>query len=259
VSEAFGTQVWVVARRSILRTLRQPFVLVPSLTFPLFLLAINAAGLDAATEIPGFPTDSYVSFVLAFAFVQGSMFAVTAAGTDIANDVETGFLNRLSLTPLRGPALITGTLAGAAALGLLQGVVFLSVGLAAGAEFESGVLGVPVLLALMLLNAMTFGAIGTFFALRTGKGEAVQGLFPLVFVFLFLSSVTLPRDLIEQHWFQTIATYNPVSYLVEGLRSLVITGWDGEALALGGGLALGIFALALTAARSALRTRLVRT
>ncbi len=259
MSGAFATQVWVVARRSILRTLRQPFVLVPSLSFPLFLLAINAAGLDAATEIPGFPTDSYVSFILAFSFVQGSMFAVTASGTDVASDIETGFLNRLSLTPLQSSALITGTLAGAAALGVLQGIVFLSVGLAAGAEFESGVLGVPVLMALMLLNAMTFGAIGTYFALRTGKGEAVQGLFPLVFVFLFLSSSTLPRPLIEHDWFRTVATYNPVSYLIEGLRSLVITGWDGEALALGAGFALAIFTLSLAAARSALAMRLVRT
>src|SRR3712207_6989284 len=52
-------------------------------------------------------------------------------------------------------------------------------------------------------------------------------------IFLFLSSVNLPRNLIEQDWFRTIATYNPVSYLVEGVRSLIITGWDGEALALG--------------------------
>ena len=95
----------------------------------------------------------------------------------------------------------------------------------------------PVLLVLAMLIALAFAAIGAFVGLRTGSGEAVQGFFPLFFVFLFLSSSSLPRNLIEQDWFRTIATYNPVSYLFEGLRSLIIFGWDGQALALGFGIA----------------------
>ena len=88
----------------------------------------------------------------------------------------------------------------------------------------------------------------------------MQGFFPLFFVLLFLSSINLPRTLIEQDWFRTIATYNPVSYLVEGVRSLVITGWDGEALALGFGFAAGDRVDRRRRARPrALRTRLVRT
>jgi ABC-2 type transport system permease protein len=78
-------------------------------------------------------------------------------------------------------------------------------------------------------------------------------------VLLFLSSVNLPRNLIEQDWFRTIATYNPVSYLVEGVRSLIITGWDGEALARGFGLALLLAVGSITLASTALRTRLIRT
>jgi ABC-2 type transport system permease protein len=95
--------------------------------------------------------------------------------------------------------------------------------------------------------------------LRTGSSEAVQGLFPLMFILLFLSSAALPRDLIAQDWFRTVATINPVSYLIEGLRSLIITGWDPEALALAFGVAIAIFAVGLTAATLALRDRLVRT
>ena len=104
-----------------------------------------------------------------------------------------------------------------------------------------------------------FGGLGAFVALRTGSGEAVQGMFPLFFVLLFLSSMSLPRNLIQIDWFQTIATYNPVSYLVEGIRSLLVTGWDGEALALAFGVALTIVVVGLAAANAALRTRLVRT
>ena len=68
-----------------------------------------------------------------------------------------------------------------------------------------------------------------FMAIRTGSGEAVQGMFPLFFIFLFFSSISMPRNLIEHEWFRTIATINPVSYLIEGIRSLFIYGWDGEA------------------------------
>jgi ABC-2 type transport system permease protein len=126
-------------------------------------------------------------------------------------------------------------------------------------NFKAGALGVPAIILLGVLIALAFAALGAFIGLRTGSGEAVQGIFPLLFVFLFLSSINLPRNLIEQGWFRTIATYNPVSYLVEGVRSLIITGWDGEALALGYGLAAAIAAIAVTLASRALRTRVIRT
>ncbi len=116
-----------------------------------------------------------------------------------------------------------------------------------------------MLVALALVIMFAFGCIGLFFAFRTGSSEAVQGLFPVLFVFLFLSSSSLPRDLIEQDWFRTIATYNPVSYLIEGIRSLFIIGWDPEALALAFGCAIAIGVVFMTLAVTSLRTRLTRT
>jgi ABC-2 type transport system permease protein len=248
-----------MAWRAVIRTARQPIVIVPPLVFPLFLLAINASGLDAATQIPGFPTDSYLAFALAFPFMQGAIFATNTAGTNIAQDIGSGFFNRLSLTPMRGSSLLAGQLTGVLLVGSIQAIAFLAAGLAAGADIEAGPLGVLVIFALSLLIAGAFGTIGLLVGLRTGSGEAVQGLFPLMFILLFLSSAALPRDLIAQDWFQTVATINPVSYLIEGLRSLVITGWDPEALALAFGIGIAIFAVGLAASTAALRERLVRT
>lgn len=248
-----------IARRSFGRTLRQPAQVVPAIVFPLFLLAVNAAGLDAATGIPGFPTDSYLTFALAFPFVQGGIFAVMNGGTDLARDIESGFLRRLALTPLSGSALVAGQLAGVVATGALQALVYLAVGLAAGADFAAGAGGFFVLLALSMAIAFAFGCAGMLAALRFGSSEAVQGLFPLFFVFLFFSSASLPRDLIEIGWFQTVATWNPVSYLIEGVRSLFIDGFDGEALALAFGICAAMTAIFLAASSVALRTRLVRT
>jgi ABC-2 type transport system permease protein len=249
----------VLARRSVVRTLRQPANVVFPLVFPLLLLAVNAGGLDAATRLPGFPTDSFVAFALAIPFIQGALFATMNAGTDLARDIQTGFLNRLSLTPMRGIALLAGQLGGIVTMGVVQAVVYLSVGLAVGVEFASGVAGVVVLFAFAILITVGFGALGAFAALRTGSGEAVQGLFPAFFVFLFLSSMNMPRDLIEIEWFRTVATLNPVSYLIECVRSLIITGWDGEALALGFGFAAAIAVAALALASMALRIRLTRS
>ena len=255
----FARQVGTLARRSVVRTARQPAQIVPALVFPLFLLAINAGGLDAATNLPFFPTDSYLTFALAVPFIQGGLFAVMNGGTDLARDIETGFMDRLSLTPMSGAALITGQLAGVMALGVIQALVYLSVGLAAGADFEAGLAGFPVLLALSLAIVFACGTIGMFAALRLGNGEAVQGLFPVFFVFLFLSSMALPRDMIEQDWFRTIATWNPFSYLIEGVRSLFITGFDGEALALAFGFSFAMGAVFLVAAAASLRIRIQRT
>lgn len=253
------TQIGYLARRSVARTVRQPAMIVPSLAFPLFLLAVNSSGLAAATSLPGFPTDSYLTFALGLTFMQGALFATMGAGQSIAQDIQQGFFNRLQLTPLRGPALIVGQLAGVVVLGAVQALTFLLVGLAFGAELEAGLAGALVMLGLSILVAIGFGSLGLALGLRTGNGEAVQGAFPLMFVLLFLSSMALPRDLIENDWFQTVATWNPVSYLIEGFRSLLITGWDGEALALAFGFAFAILALGLWAATATLRTRTERT
>ena len=259
MSSSLAVQVGTVARRSVVRTARQPAQIVPSLVFPLCLLAINAGGLDAATDLPGFPTDSYLTFALAIPFIQGGLFAIMNGGMDLARDIETGFMDRLSLTPLRGYALIAGQLAGVTVLGAFQSAVYLAVGLAVGAEFEAGPAGIPVLLALSVAIVFACGCVGTFAALRLGNSEAVQGLFPLFFVFLFLSSMALPREMIEQDWFRTIATWNPFSYLIEGVRSLFVTGFDGEALALAFGVALAIGVVFLTAGAGSLRMRMTRT
>ena len=256
---AVAGQVGALALRSVTRTLRQPASAIPPLIFPVMLMLVNAAGLDSSTRLPGFPTDSFLAFALAVPFIQGALFSTMNAGTDLARDIQTGFLNRLALTSMRGSALIAGQLGGIVVLGLVQAVFYVAVGLAVGVDFASGPLGILVLLGFAALVSVGFGALGIFLALRTGSGEAIQGLFPLLFVFLFISSMNAPRDLIEVDWFQAAATANPVSYLLELVRSLIITGWDAQALALGFTVAIVIAVCALLLASWALVERLART
>lgn len=256
---AAAVQVGAVAGRSLRHTLRQPAMTIPPIVFPVVLMIVNAAGLKASTNLPGFPTDSFLAFALAVPFIQGALFSTMNAGTSLARDIQTGFLNRLALTPLRSSALLVGHLSGIVVLGVAQGAVYVVIGLVLGVDFAAGAGGILVLLAYSMLIALGFGALGSFLALRTGNGEAVQGLFPLLFVFLFISSMNAPRNLIAVDWFRWAATVNPVSYLVECVRSLIIIGWDAEALVLGFGIATVLTIASLALASWAMRERMTRT
>jgi ABC-2 type transport system permease protein len=259
VSSALALQVAYLARRSVVRTLRQPASVVFPLLFPVLLLAVNSGGLRAETNLPGFPTQSFLAFALAVPFIQGGLFATGNAGIDVAKDIQTGFLNRLALTPMRGIALLLGELGGVMALALMQALFYLGIGLVFGVRLESGIAGGFVMIALAAVIALGFAGFGAFAALRTGSTEAVNGIFPVFFVFLFISSMNIPRNLIETDWFRWLATANPVSYLIEGMRSLIIGGWDGEALALAFGVGIGIVLLGFVLAAASLPERLART
>jgi ABC-2 type transport system permease protein len=258
-SDVSLTQFAALARRSAVRTLREPAIMAPNLIFPMIFFLVLAGGVEAAGGIPGFPTDSYTDFAFTSPFIQGTLLAAISTATMLARDIETGFLDRLLITPANSLAILFGHLMGAAALAGCQTTVFLTVGLVLGVEIEAGVAGVVVLYALVILVTIGLGGIGASVALRTGSAEAVQGVFPMFFALMFLSSLTLPRGLIEADWFRVIATINPLSYVIEGMRSLVITGWDWEALGRSAGVLAGILILGMWAATSGLRGRVART
>jgi ABC-2 type transport system permease protein len=259
VSSTTRAQISNLARRSITRTLRQPSYVIPPLVFPTLLVAVNAAGLRPSTALQGFPTNSFLAFAIAVPFIQGALFSTMNAGTDLARDIQTGFLNRLALTPMRGSALLVGHMAGVMTLGLIQSLFYICFALVVGVRFEAGVGGALVILVLATTIAAAFGMLGAFLALRTGSGESVQATFPFLFVFLFISSMNTPRNLIDVHWFKVAATINPVSYLIEGVRSLVITGWDETALLRAFAVALAIGAVSVMLASRALGQRMART
>ena len=255
MNPSLASQVGTLAKRSIARTLRQPILFLPNLIFPLFMLAVVSGTAERATKIPGFPTDSFVTFLIGAMMVQAGAGATTIAGNALGSDIESGFFSRLVLTPMRGSALIAAQLAGVAVLGVIQAALILATGLAAGVSLEAGLPGALVLLAFILLVILAFGSIGLLVAVKTGSGEQVQALFSLILALMFLSSMAMPRNLMKEEWFQKIATYNPMSYLIEAARSLFLNGWDGEALAMGGGIAAVALIVGLALSVAGLRAR----
>jgi ABC-2 type transport system permease protein len=252
-------QAATLGRRAVVRTARQPANVVFPLIFPMLLLAVNAGGLKAETNLPGFPTDSFLAFALAVPFVQGALLATVNANVEFARDIQTGFLNRLALTPVRGLVLLVGQLGGLLTIALIQAVFYLVVAVAFGVRLETGFAGAGLLLVLEAMIALAFASFGSWAALRTGSTEAVQGLFPVFFVFLFLSSMNIPRNLIETTWFRWVATANPVSYLIEAVRSLVIADWHWQTIGLGFAVAAALSLVGFALATHALVGRLART
>jgi ABC-2 type transport system permease protein len=244
--------------RSVRQTFRRPQLVAPILVFPTLLLAIQTGGAGGAVDLPGFPeVDAFLDFMLAGSIIQSTLLAGNSGAIALAVDIEMGFTDRLLAAPISRFAIVLGRLAGTAALGALAAVWFIAIGMIFGATIHEGFLGALLMIAFGALSAVAFGGIGAAIALRTGKASVVQGLFPLVFVILFLSTAFFPANLILEPA-GSVAEYNPLSFIVEGIREPVISTLSAEAFweALGaivlvGGISIGLSALAL---RRRLRT-----
>lgn len=239
--------------RSMQSLVRQPALVVPSLIFPLFFAALGTASFSRATSLPGFPeVDSYLDFALAGAIVQGILFGSTTGATALATDIENGFFDRLLASPSTRTGIIVGRMAGGMAYGAFQSLFFVLVLLPFGLTVKGGVIGVIALMISGIVLALAVGALMSAMALVTGSSEAVQGAFPLLFIAMFFSSAFFPRETMSGVY-GTLADLNPVSYLVEGMRDLVIDGVTAAALArailVPAGLAVVTIALSLRALR----------
>lgn len=249
-------QARALAGRSVREIVRQPQVIVSSTTFPLVLVALNEAAMGRATNLAGFPrVDSLVDFLLPTAMVQGIMIASLYGGSELAGDIQDGFFDRLLASPVSRVSILVGRLAGAAALGAFQATVFVVVLVAFGATVKGGVAAVAVLLLVAVLLAVAVGGFAATIALRTGSAEAVDGSFPLIFITLFTSSAFFPRSLMKG-WFQDVATYNPLSWIVEGLRELVTVRFEPTAVAQAVGVTAGLAVLFVGLATRTLRWRI---
>ncbi|HEV2727613.1 MAG TPA: ABC transporter permease [Solirubrobacterales bacterium] len=248
--------VRALGARSIRQTFRRPQLISPIVVFPTLLLAIQTGGAGAGVELPGFPpVQSFLQFMLAGAMMQSMMLAGNSGGIAFAVDIEMGFTDRLFAAPIPRFAIVLGRLAGTAALGLFAAVWFLAIGLIFGAEIAGGVAGALLAMALTTASALAVGGIGAAIALRSGSASVVQGLFPLVLVVLFLSSAFFPENLMIEPA-KTIAEYNPLSFIVEGVREPIVSGIDATHTLEAVAAIAGIVILGLWLSASALRHRL---
>jgi ABC-2 type transport system permease protein len=207
-----------LARRALVNALRRPQFLAPLVVFPSLFLAINVGGLGATRGLDGFPeVDGFLDYQLAAAIVQSLLLGGVSTGIAVALDIEGGFFDRLVASPTPRVAIVMGRVLAASAIAAVQVVYFLVLGLVFGASVQGGVLGVLCVLAIGIVAGTGFGAIGVLIALRSRSASTVQGIFPLVFVVLFMSSAFFPLDLLSAPA-DAIARYNPLSFIAAGIR-----------------------------------------
>ena len=250
-------QTAALAWRSIVTTIRLPQAWFPALFFPLVLMAIFTASFGGAPgTIPGFPpVRSFLDCAVSGAIIQGVLIGGTSAGAAFATDIEGGFFDRLVASPTSRTSILTGRLGASIALGVGQALLFISVAAIFGARVDGGVLGIFIVVVIATLFAAAVGGLGIFLALRTGSGEAVQGMFPLFFALLFFSSAFFPLDTMVG-WYHDVAALNPITYLVESMRLEIIGGATIWTALAGIGIALGLAVITVGASALALRRRL---
>ena len=249
-------QTVAMSKRSILALVRQPALVVPSMIFPLFFAALGTSSFGRAINLPGFPkVDSFLDFSLAGTIVQGVLFGSVQSGSALATDIENGFFYRLMAAPSSRLGILVGRLAGAAAYGAFQTLFFCLLLLPFGMSIKGGPLGVLVMVVSGGLIAIAISGFMAAAALKTGSSEAVQGIFPLVFIMLFFSSAFFPRQTMSGAY-KHIADFNPISHLIEGMRDLCIDGLSSGAIARAILVPIAIMIVSFTVALRALAQRI---
>ncbi len=214
-----------VAGRALRQIPREPEAIIPAIIVPTFFFTVNVGSLQKVTQAQ--TGVNYKAFLLPLSIV----FAVTGVSraSALVTDIQGGYFDRLCVTPVKRLALLLGLMVADFALVVALSVPVLILGFAVGVRFATGPLGV---LAFVLLAA-SWGLVFTGFpyaiALKTGSPAAVSASFVLFFPFAFLTDAFVPKQVLTG-WLSAIATYNPVTYLLDGLRAIVSSGWEGAAI-----------------------------
>jgi ABC-2 type transport system permease protein len=253
---SFPYQVALVTWRSLLTIARTPEALLPPIAISIFFLVIYQSTLGrAAGFIPDISGD-YLGFILPLSIVSASLSGAGVAAQNLVRDIERGYFDKLLLTPVsRGVLLLGPILAGAVILGLQTSIV-IGVALLLGLQPATGALGLLAVIGLAVLLGTGFAGFTVSAALGSGSAAATQGASFIFFPLTFLAPTFVPLELLDG-WLKTAAQINPITYVLEAMRSIINTGWDGAALWPGllACLLLGAFTYLLAAIALRVRTR----
>jgi len=242
-----------IARRALRAIPREPEAVVPALFIPVFFFFINTGSLEKLAE-RGTVSD-YKAFQLPVAII----FAVTgiSRASSLVTDIQDGYFDRLLMTPIRRLSLLLGLMVADFSLVVALCIPVLVMGFAVGVRFETGPVGMLVFLFMAGSWGLAFTGFPYAIALKTGNPAAVNTSFILFFPFAFLTTSFLPREALTG-WLSTVAGLNPVTYLLAGLRALILDGWDTATIGKGFAAIVGVGAVSMTLAFAALRGRLKR-
>ncbi len=233
------TEVWLLARRAVREVWRLPAATLPTLFIPLFFLAVNIGQVSKTfpRTVPFLHGQPYVAFQLPVSLI----FAVSTAtsGLALVTDIDIGYFDKLLAAPIRRSSIVLGRLAADLLRGVLGATIVLLAGIAFGARPVTGPAGDLLLVVLTAAWGVAYAGISITIALRTKNVQATNASFVVFFPLLFLTPNFVPISLLSAP-LNTIARFNPVTYVIEGLRSLVLTGYHPGSLLACVGVILGV-------------------
>jgi ABC-2 type transport system permease protein len=250
----FVADVIAIAGRALRAVPRDLESVIPPVFISLFFFLVNIGTLQHLTE-QNIPNFDFTAFMMPTAILLGVTGVSRAPSLVI--DVQDGYFDRLLLTPVRRLAILLGHLCADVTVAAALTVPILIVGFILGVRFESGPLGVLAFIAIAALWSLAFSGFGYAVALKTGNPGAVNSMFLLFFPFLFLTTSYVPKNQLSG-WLHAVAAWNPVTYLLEGLRSLVTVGWSASDMGAALLAVVIVGALSMTMCFAALRGRIRR-
>ena len=241
------TDAWVLGQRALREGWRTPEALLPTLFIPLFFLVVNVG--QAAEIFPSASTaflhgQGYGAFQLPSSLLLAASFGTAALF--LVEDIEGGYFDKLRAAPVSRTAIVLGRLIAELFKGVLIATAIVVLGVIFGISIASGPLGFVLLVALTALWSVVFVGFMQLIALKTRSAAATNSGGLIFFPLLFLTPNFVPRDLLTRPM-EIAATLNPVTYVMETLRSLILedlawgTIWPGFAVV----AVLGVLMLAL--------------
>lgn len=218
--------------RGLKQSMRPPAALIPSLMMPAFFFIVNTAGFASLNNLPGFGGGSYLAFYAPVAILMAIFFSSGDAGIDLVLDISTGYFDKLLIVPIHHVAIVVGKLIAIGLRAMVQASLVILLILLFGGRFATGIPGLLVILLLGGLFGMAWSAIGMSIALITKNQRTTQSTFLLFFPLIFITTAQLPLNLLHG-WYKVAVQINPVTYILEAIRSLTAVGWDGHALFIG--------------------------
>ena len=227
------THALVLGRRALREGIRTPEAIVPTLFIPLFFLVVNVG--QAAKIFPGSTTDflhgqGYGAFQLPASLLLAASFGTAALF--LVEEIEGGYFDKLRATPVHRSAIVLGRLVAEGVKTLLIASVILVLGLAFGITIASGFVGFLLLIILAAGWAVVYAGFMQIIALKTRSAAATNSAGLVFFPLLFLTPNLVPRNLLT-HPMKIAATFNPVTYVMEALRSLILQDLRWETIGLG--------------------------
>lgn len=212
--------------RSLKKLIRNPILLFFSLLQPIIFLLLFTQLFSKFASVPGFPASSYLLFATPGILLQNAFSSALQSGTSVVDDINSGYLQKMLVTPVSRSAILLGRLTTDAFRVVVQSVIILILAYALGATFVTGGVGILLTLFIIAFFGLAWSGISLAIGLRTKSAETVFGIGGfLTFPLLFMSTALTPLSFMPS-WMQDASKFNPISYTVDAVRVLVINGYQ---------------------------------